>query len=298
MGLLMMLKSCCVLNVLVGLTFPVPLTAQVPGVAVKPDAIALNPAFRFTAEEVRTAESRGEDLARRGKKLDEVIAPNRCMPRWTRVKAGNAHESEVYCLTLGAASEGIEGYRAVTEYRKPDISEDVLKSGYAATEVRFRVVLTSVSHMKRSGITTKEAADTEVTVKKFVLDDGLGHVYPIDAEGSLLTKKNGEQEFAGKTPSLSHVHSSGTVFGNGGMSTVNGNATVTQYTRWTAEKPWFSATYDVSFPLFNPDGTCRIGTGVRIFALHIVTDAGELTATYDLTAWTSSGASRGRTATH
>jgi hypothetical protein len=42
------------------------------------------------------------------------------------------------------------------------------------------------------------------------------------------------------------------------------------------------ATYRVSIPLFNADGTSRIGPDVKTLTLRIVTNAGELSASYDL----------------
>jgi len=72
---------------------------------------------------------------------------------------------------------------------------------------------------------------------------------------------------------------SGNAFGTGTRTTTR---SWTEFVPWSESHPYFSATYNVDFPLFDASGQPLIKTDAKSITLHMITPNGEKQVTYDL----------------
>ena len=254
---------------------------------------SLNRAFRLTAEELNQAIDKGKQLAKQGKKWDDVYKTVSQMPRGVKGEKGKSHESAVYCTTLNAIDMTAAAYKAANNYDPlpPRYTHD----GYAK-QIHFFVSLVSVPKVGATVFdSNRTAGNDDVQVKKFVLTDDKGNVInPVDttsAEGV----QSGTMDFSGVN-SIRHTDTSQTnananvyaydsdgnsanAYGTGSRTTTR---TWTEYLPWSESHPYFSATYNVDFPLFDANGQPLIKTDAKSITLHIITPNGEKQVTYDL----------------
>lgn len=253
----------------------------------------LNQAFRLTAEQLNQAIDKGKQLAQQGKKWDDVGKPVAQMPRGVKGEKGKSHELVVYCMTLNAVNLTAAAYEAANNYDPlpPRYSHDRFFD-----QVHFIVSLQSVPKVGKKAFDRNRLADEEdVQVTKFVLTDDKGNVInPLGTTSGNGVQK-GVMDFSG-TNRLEHTETSQTnenadasaydLNGNSAYAEGSGTRTTTrtwtQYVPWSESHPYFTATYNVDFPLFDANGQPLIKTDAKSITLHIITPNGEKQVTYDL----------------
>lgn len=253
----------------------------------------LNQAFRLTTEQLNQAIDKGKQLAQQGKKWDDVYKPVAQMPRGVKGEKGKSHESVVYCVTLNAVNLTAAAYKAANNYDPlpPRYSHDRFFD-----QVHFFVSLQSVPKVGEKAFDRNRLADEEdVQVTKFVLTDDKGNVInPLGTTSGNGVQK-GVMDFSG-TNRLEHTETSQTnenadasaydSAGNSAYAEGSGTRTTTrtwtQYVPWSESHPYFTATYNVDFPLFDANGQPLIKTDAKSITLHIITPNGEKQVTYDL----------------
>lgn len=253
----------------------------------------LSQAFRFTAEELNQAIDKGKQLAQQGKKWDDVYKTVSQMPRGVKGEKGKSHESAVYCTTLNAIDMTAAAYKAANNY--DPLPPRYTRDGYAK-QIHFFVSLVSVPKVGATVFdSNRTAGNDDVQVNKFVLTDDKGNVInPVDTN-SAKGVQSGIMDFSGVN-SIRHTDTSQTnananvyaydsdgnsanAYGTGSRTTTR---TWTEYLPWSESHPYFSATYNVDFPLFDANGQPLIKTDVKSITLHIITPNGEKQVTYDL----------------
>ncbi len=260
-----------------------------------PDSSGLNPAFKVSGRQVVDAIKVGRDAATKGNKKPIFAEVYEQHPIWTRGRGGTSHESLVLIRGIYGNAISIDEYKAAINYAESPVPERFKTEGCFSQTVDFNVVVTSVPHVARKVWEKERAADQrDVHVTTFVLSDDAGHNYPAEQGSTSGTDKSGTMTFTGKSPVTTRgtSHTSGSAYGNtygtGGYSSgyatgyANSTYTQTQYVPWTAERPYYQATYKVSFALFDSTGHARIGPDVKKLTLHIINETGELTAVFTL----------------
>ena len=293
-----MVRWFVVLGIMCALAFVVPACrASDVGSPVDgtPTVLCLHPAFRLTPEDVASAMRCGQEAARRGKKLDYLLADYKRMPQWVRGKAGRVHESAVWCYSLGGLPVSLETYRAACEYTTPNIPEGVRTEGTSVSTLEFRVVLESAPRLAKYRWQRDRLADEEdVKVRKFVLSDDKGSNYEAEEGSASGSESSGIMTFSGVSviphteDTTSRATATGSVYGSGGYAygsaTAYGTSTSTRYAYipWSESHPYYQAKYSARFSLFGKDGRPRITQDVREITLRIVTENGEQDVTYTL----------------
>ena len=286
--------------------FQQPVTAQSSGAATLPapdtstdvtlHGEALNSAFRFTGEDFTRAVEKGKQLAQKGKDIGEVFKPVAQMPRGVKGEKGKSHESTVYCTTLNAVDLTANAFKATNNYESLQPLTSGLSSGGYAKSVHFFVSLVSVPKVgTRAFDRNRLAGVDDVQVTKFVLTDDKGNILNPLNVASASGVQSGVIDFSGVNR-INHVDTSQTntdanayaYDSNGNSVNASGIGTRTTTTNWTEYVPWseshpyFSATYNVDFPLFDASGQPLIKTEAKSITLHIITPNGEKQVTYDL----------------
>lgn len=270
-------------SVFASFTTPIAL-AQIPSASPQQPLVtqpvfqvqSLNSAFRFTADEYNRAIDKGKQLAMQGKGIDEVYKSVAQMPRGVKGEKGKSHESVVYCTTLNAVGLAATAYKAANNY-------DPLPAYYSdnrfAKKVRFFVSLESDPKVSATDSGRNRTADLDdVDVTKFVLTDDKDNVIdPIDVN-SVDGVETGTIHFWGTRPSQ-RVTTSERETSSGIHTTTR---TRTSHVRWSVRHPYYFASYNVVFPLFDADGQPLIKTDTKSITLHIITPNGEKQVTYDL----------------
>lgn len=257
---------------------------------------ALNPAFRFTGEDFTRAVEKGKQLAQKGKDINEVFRPVAQMPRGVKGEKGKSHESAVYCTTLNAVDLTAAAFKAANNYESLQPLTSGLTNGGYANHVHFFVSLVSVPKVGTRVLDQNRVAGTDdVQVTKFVLTDDKGNILNplnVDSAGGV---QSGAMNFSGVNR-FNHVDTSQTntsanayaydsngdsanAFGTGTRTTTR---SWTEYVPWSESHPYFSATYNVDFPLFDASGQPLIKTDAKSITLHIITPNGEKQVIYDL----------------
>jgi len=257
---------------------------------------ALNSAFRFTSEDFIRAVEKGKQLAQRGKNIDEVYKPVAQMPRGVKGEKGKSHESAVYCTTLNAIDLTAAAFKATNNYESLQPLTLSLSNGGYANHVHFFVSLVSVPKVGTRVFDQNRLAGTDdVQVIKFVLTDDKGNILNplnVDSAGGV---QSGAINFFGVNR-FNHVDTSqtntnanayaydsngdsGNAFGTGTRTTTR---SWTEFVPWSESHPYFSATYNVDFPLFDASGQPLIKTDAKSITLHMITPNGEKQVTYDL----------------
>jgi len=256
----------------------------------------LNPAFRFTGEDFIRAVEKGKQLAQKGKSIDEVFKPVAQMPRGVKGEKGKSHESTIFCTTLNAVDLTASAFKATNNYEPLQPPPSGLSSGGYAKQVHFFVSLVSVPKMGASIFDRNRLAGVDdVQVTKFVLTDDKGNIFdPLDV-ASANGVQSGSVDFSGVNR-FNHVDTSqtntnanayaydsnGNSVNASGMGTRTTTMNWTEYVPWSESHPYFSATYNVDFPLFDASGQPLIKTDAKSITLHIITPNGEKQVTYDL----------------
>jgi len=282
----------------------------------------LHPAFLLFPEEVSLAIKRGEEAAKKGKTLDDLMKPYRQQPRWVRGREGKVHESAVWCFGLDGIAISIQAYNAARMYTALNIPEERRTEGYVTITgfLDFDVVLRSVPKVEETGASQgrrlgaaigailggasvptgieyelkTQADERDVKVLKFVLSDDQGHNYEAEAGATTGQDTSGQMTSSGTNiiPQTITQNSSwtatGHAYGSGGYATARANAygtstyTMQQYIPWSTTNPYYQARYSVRFSLFDQDGKPRIGPSVKEITLRIITDNGEQVVVYKL----------------
>lgn len=209
---------------------------------------------------------------------------------------GKSRDSIVTWVNSNGGDYVFPAYLAASNYeplppRRP--------SGVFESDIIFFVMLKSVPSVKRSIFDHARSADEDdVTVTKFVLTDDKGEVLFPENTRSVGGVQSGMDHFWG-THQIQHhdtenvqVNTDSTTnppVGNGYWPTeTTGTATGTVTHNWTEAIPWsedhpyYSATYNIQFPLFGADGQPLIKADVKSITLHMITPNGEKDVTYDL----------------
>ena len=253
----------------------------------------LNDAFKLRAAEVEKAIQKGQDLAKRGKTFGDIYNDNRQMPVGVKGEKGRSHESGVVCYSLNGVLFEIQAFKAATNY---DPVPEHPFGDIFARHVSFLVNLRSVPKV---GLTVfgrnRFAGKDDVQVTKFVLTDDKGNVINTEQSNSLNGIQTGSVGFSGVN-ALPHVNTSQTTSSanvhafdsNGDSANAYGTGTSTttqfqtEYIPWSVSRPYYSATYQVIFPLFDAQGQALITRNAKTITLHIITPNGEKQVSYDL----------------
>ena len=275
-------------------------TPNIPVPSVQTDVVlhaeTLNPAFRFTSEDFTRAVERGKQLAQKGKTIDEVYKSVVQMPRGVKGEKGKSHESTVYCTTLNAVEFTADAFKATNNYEPLQPILLGLSNGGYAKLIHFSVNLVSVPKLGSTIFDRNRLAGVEdVQVTKFVLTDDKGNVLnPLNVASSNGVQ-SGAMNFSGVNR-FNHVDTSQTnananayaYDSNGDSVNASGTGTRTTTTNWTEYVPWseshpyFSATFNVDFPLFDASGQPLIKSDAKSITLHMITPNGEKQVTYNL----------------
>jgi hypothetical protein len=260
-----------------------------------PDTEQIHTAFKISPDQVNAAVKLGEDTFRKKRKMETFVDRYRQNPQWTRGKRGRSHESYVWALSFEGLPLSVEAYRKASLYEDLKIPEKLRGEGGYLNSLRFSVSLNSISKVARNIFQgNRDADERDVKVIKFVLSDDKGNNI-MASEGSTEGEQtSGSMTFSGVAVRPEYGRSntfssaSGTATGAGGTvsGTATGYSTSTyrrfRYEAWSVERPYYSASYIVEFPLFDEEGKPKISREARQIFLRVITESGELTATYKL----------------
>lgn len=285
---------------------------------VVPDIANLHPAFTVTPDQFKERVKVGQDLARKGRKVEDVWSKFAKTPGWSRGKRGRAN-GRVWCLQFDGGDVVTETFRAERLYEKSSLPEYLATQGGFSNELQFQVALVSQPKVGRDDTASilaalagavdptnagkyaaqvpervlAEADASEVRAIKFVLSDDKGNNYAAESEGQ---ESSGTMTFSGVIPTQTtgevNTTASGTAsaVGTGGYATASGNMytrsvyTRTEFVPYTSNHPYYQARYFVRFPLFDEKGRPRIMSDAKEVTLRIITEKGEMNVVYKLSA--------------
>jgi hypothetical protein len=285
---------------------------------VLPDAANLHPAFTITPDQFKEWTKLGQEMARKGRKEEDVWSKFAKTPGWSRGKRGRAN-GKVWSLQFDGGDIVYQSYRSERLYEKSSLPGYLATQGGFSKELQFQVALVSQPKIGRDDTSSilaalagavnptnaakyaaqvpervlAEADATEVRAVKFVLSDDKGNNYAAEAEGQ---ESAGTMTFSGVNPTQkttevnTNATASANAVGTGGYATATANVyarsvyTQTEYVPYTSDHPYYQARYTVRFPLFDEKGHTRITADVKELTLRIITEKGEMNVIYKLPA--------------
>ena len=269
------------------------------------DVANLHPALRLSPEEVARALALGQEEARRGKTLENLLDRYKRKPRWVRGKGGTVHESEIRCFGIEGNAWTIGAFRAATLYEPVNVPDEVRTRGHVVSELRFEVRLTSIPKssqsrrasssqfaaalasladskkkgenkaapaIKETVVIPGDAAD--VRVVKFVLSDDKGRAFPGVVEAS---------EDASATVRIPLVRPARDgEDGAASETNADGEEVPAGHVLFFENHKVHRMGYTVAFSLFDEHGQARVRPDAKQLILHIITENGEQVVSYDL----------------
>jgi hypothetical protein len=281
-----------------------------------PKARDLNSAFIIAPEQYRDLISRGTDMAKKGRKPNDVLNKYGKAPLWVRGGHGRAN-GRVWTLSFDGGFVLYEAYRAARTYEQVPFGDRAASHGLYVSELRFDVCLISApkvgknewsqlfaglagvadpsnaaKYLNRVPDTLLKSADAaEVRAVKFVISDDEGNNFAAEGAGQVSSGTvtySGVKALESSGQVTTNATGSANVSGTGGSATVTSTGysqsvfTQTEFIPYSSEHQYYQARYDVHFPLFDERGTPRFSQNVRRLTLRIITDGGELDVEYKL----------------
>ncbi len=226
-----------------------------------------HPAFVLSPEIVRAATARGESLAKKGKKWEDIqkdFKKSRKTPKWAFKKGKEVKNCSVFFRSLDALPVIEASYQSTVQNKTNTLPDGLLDKNYTLTNLEFEVSLRSdpvvqpFTEYWDTGF--RPASAKAVQAVAFTLLDDKGNIFKATSGSTIGKSSTGLKKLrnAQKHPVFDKIKIS------------------TQYL------PYYCEAYKVVFPMFDALGEPIISTDVKKITLNIHTPELSLCAEYDL----------------
>ncbi len=222
-----------------------------------------HPAFVLSSEIVRAATARGESLAKKGKKWEDIqkdFKKSRKTPK-SAFKKEEVKNCSVFFRSLDALPVIEASYQSTVQNKTNTLPDGLLDKNFTLANLEFEVSLRSDPvALPGQGHNVRQASEKAVQADEFFLTDDQGNS-TVAKPDSLV----GEPSF--------------------GFKQVKTILYQPVFQRWEIRRhewPYYGRDYKVVFPMYNADGKPIISADAKKVTLYILTPELSLCAEYDL----------------